>query len=129
MEKQILFVDDEIDVLLGLRRMLRGMRNVWSMGFASSGKEALNLIAEIDIDVIVSDLRMPGMDGMELLRIIREKHPNCIRIVLSGQSSMENIMHLVGTAHQYLSKPCDAELLISTLSTHPPQSTSSAITA
>ncbi|MCH8125723.1 HDOD domain-containing protein [candidate division KSB1 bacterium] len=115
MEKQILFVDDEIDLLQGLRRMLRGMRNVWSMSFASSGEEALNLMADIDIDVIVSDLQMPGMDGIELLSKIREKHPNCIRIVLSGQSNIETVMHLVGIAHQYLSKPCDTELLKSTI--------------
>ena len=115
MEKQILFVDDEIDLLQGLRRMLRGMRNVWSMSFASSGEEALNLMADIDIDVIVSDLQMPGMDGSELLRTIREQHPNCIRIVLSGQSNIETVMHLVGIAHQYLSKPCDTELLKSTI--------------
>ncbi len=115
MKKQILFVDDEIDLLQGLRRMLRGMRNVWSMSFASSGEEALNLMADIDIDVIVSDLQMPGMDGIELLRTIREQHPNCIRIVLSGQSNIETVMHLVGIAHQYLSKPCDTELLKSTI--------------
>ncbi len=115
MKKQILFVDDEIDVLQGLRRMLRGMRNEWSMSFASSGEEALNLMADVAIDVIVSDLRMPGMDGIELLGKIREKHPDCVRIVLSGQSKMETVMHLLGIAHQYLSKPCDAELLKSTV--------------
>ncbi len=115
MEKQILFVDDEIDVLQGLKRMLRGMRSEWSMNFVSSGEEALNLMADVAIDVIVSDLRMPGMDGIELLSKIRKKYPNCIRIVLSGQSKLETVMHLVGMAHQYLSKPCDAELLKSTV--------------
>ena len=115
MKKQVLFVDDEIDILQGLRRMLRGIRHEWNMHFANSGVEALILMDEFPIDVVVSDLRMPEMDGIELLNKIRYIHPDCVRIVLSGQSKQEDVMHLIGTAHQYLSKPCDAETLKSTV--------------
>ena len=63
MRKAILFVDDDPNILDGLRRMLRSMRKEWDMAFAQSGQEALDLMAEKPFDVIVSDMRMPGMDG------------------------------------------------------------------
>jgi len=111
----ILFVDDEPNILDGLRRMLRIMRREWEMSFAESGTDALKILEEKNIDVIVSDMKMPGMDGAELLKIVREKHPHIIRINLSGYSEKEMIMKSVGTAHQYLSKPCDPELLKNTI--------------
>src|SRR5438477_1546624 len=67
MAQQILFVDDEERVLEGLRRMLRPMRDEWDMTFATSGAEALEVLARSHPDVIVSDMRMPGMDGAQLL--------------------------------------------------------------
>ena len=107
----ILFVDDDPNILDGLKRMLRAQRHEWEMSFANSGNEALEKLAETDIDVIVSDMKMPGMDGAQLLQAVREKYPHIIRIILSGYSEKEMIMKSVGTAHQYLSKPCDSELL------------------
>ncbi|HEX3101700.1 MAG TPA: response regulator [Pyrinomonadaceae bacterium] len=112
----ILFVDDEPNILEGLERMLRSVRHEWHMFFVGSGGEALALLDEKDIDVIVSDMKMPGMDGSELLQAVSEKHPNVVRIILSGFSEKEINMRSVGTAHQYLSKPCDPELLKTTVS-------------
>jgi len=114
--KRILFVDDESNVLDGLQRMLRSMRNEWMMDFATSGHLALKVLSESSFDVVVSDMRMPGMDGAQLFSEVRRLYPKTVRIVLSGQSDHEMIMKTVGPAHQYLSKPCDAQELKETVS-------------
>lgn len=116
MKKQLLFVDDESKILDGLRRMLRPMRDEWDMSFAGGGKEALELMEKKHFDVIVSDMRMPGMDGAELLEKVRQKHPDVVRIVLSGHSEMESVVKTLGSVHQYLSKPCEANKLKETIS-------------
>lgn len=115
MKRRVLFVDDEPRVLQGLQRMLRSMRNEWEMSFAEGGHKALDMMAENPFDIVVSDMRMPGMDGAELLKHVMEKYPQTIRIVLSGHSDREMILKSVRTAHQYLSKPCDAETLKATV--------------
>lgn len=107
----ILFVDDEQLVLDGLKRMLRSMRNEWEMLFANSGKEALEILEQKKIDVIVSDMRMPGMDGVELLGRVRQQYPRVIRFVLSGHSEAEMLLESVKATHQFLAKPCDADIL------------------
>lgn len=112
---RVLFVDDEANVLAGLRRMLRSQRKVWTMQFANGGEEALKLLETEEFDVIVSDMRMPGVDGAELLTRVAESHPSTIRLVLSGQSDHEKIFRAIGPAHQYMSKPCDPDVLIRTI--------------
>ncbi len=106
---RILFVDDEIRLLEGLKRMLRPMRLEWEMAFASSGKEALEILASSPFDVIVTDMRMPVMDGNQLLEAVKETHPEMVRIILSGYSDKEMILRSVQSAHQYIAKPCDAK--------------------
>ena len=115
MKQQILFVDDEPNLLHGLQRMLRPMRQTWDMYFAESGAEALRLIDQHPCDVVVSDMRMPGMDGSQLLREIRQHSPETIRFILSGHSETTMILRSVGAAHQFLAKPCDATTLKTTL--------------
>lgn len=115
MKLNILFVDDEPNILSGLRRTLRMMRSCWSMDFANSGQEALTRMEQNNYDVVVTDFLMPGMNGAELLHNIQQKYPDTVRIVLSGQTEKESIIKLVSTAHRYLSKPCSAELLQSTI--------------
>ena len=73
-KRRILFVDDEPMVLKGLQRTLRKMRNDWEMAFASSSKEALDILEAEPYDVIVSDLRMPDMDGAQLLAEVKSRH-------------------------------------------------------
>jgi HD-like signal output (HDOD) protein/CheY-like chemotaxis protein len=114
-KKQILFVDDEPMVLKGLQRTLRKMRTEWDMAFSSSGKEALDILGQQPIDVIVSDLKMPEMDGMQLLTEVKARHPHVVRIILSGHLEHEMTLKSVQYAHQNLSKPCDAEILKQTL--------------
>ncbi|MEP9409792.1 MAG: HDOD domain-containing protein [Candidatus Brocadia sp.] len=113
--KRILFVDDELKVLQGLQRMLRSMRHEWNMEFATSGHEALETLSKSPFDVIVTDMRMPGMDGVQLLREVMKKHPGVIRIILSGQTDQGVFLSSSHLMHQFLSKPCDTESLKATI--------------
>jgi HD-like signal output (HDOD) protein len=115
-EKQrILFVDDEPNVLAGYRRMLHAMRATWTMEFAPGPEEALARVAAAPFDVVVSDMRMPEMEGADLLGIIKKLYPRIIRIGLSGHASEETALKCVGPVHQFLTKPCDAETLQGTI--------------
>jgi len=111
MSKRILFVDDEPMVLSGIQRSLRSMRAEWDVEVATGGAEALEMMARSPFDVVVSDMRMPGMDGAQLLDRIKTQFPRTVRFVLSGQSDRETILRSIGPSHQYLSKPCDVEEL------------------
>jgi HD-like signal output (HDOD) protein/CheY-like chemotaxis protein len=113
--KKILFVDDEPRVLEGLQRMLRGMRNEWEMAFAPSGPEALEILEKDLFDVIVTDMLMPGMDGYQLLNEVKRDHPGIVRIILSGHLDKDKVLNSIGPVHQYLSKPCSADDLKSTI--------------
>jgi HD-like signal output (HDOD) protein/CheY-like chemotaxis protein len=115
MRKRVLFVDDEQKVLDALQRMLRPMRDKWDMSFVSSGQNALASLGAEPFDVLITDMRMPGMDGVQLLKEVRNGYPEVVRIVLSGQSEGEMFLKSVRLAHQYLSKPCDAEALRATV--------------
>jgi putative nucleotidyltransferase with HDIG domain len=114
--KKILFVDDEPKLLEGLQRMLRTKRREWDMTFVTSASDALAAMEKEPFHILVTDMRMPGMDGSELLKKVEEFHPQVVRIVLSGHTDKEMILRTVGPAHQYLSKPCDVEALKATLS-------------
>lgn len=107
--RRILFVDDEPNILLGLQRMLRSVRHEWDMTFVGSGQEALQILEKSTYDVVVSDMRMPVMDGAQLLAEVQRLYPQTIRIILSGYSNQELILKSVGPVHQFLAKPCDAE--------------------
>jgi HD-like signal output (HDOD) protein/ActR/RegA family two-component response regulator len=109
MNKRILFVDDEPMVLQGLQRSLHGMRSEWDMAFASSAPEALETMARSPFDVVITDMRMPGMDGAHLLDQVKKRFPQTVRIVLSGQSDRETILRSLGPTHQFLAKPCDVD--------------------
>lgn len=85
------------------------------MSFCNSGDSALNRLAESPTDVVVTDMRMPGMDGAQLLTQIRERYPDTVRMILSGHSDQEMTLRAVGPAHRYLTKPCQPELLLSAI--------------
>lgn len=111
----ILFVDDEPEILAGLKRMLRDYRNSWDIEFAKSGFEALEKISNNSYDVLVTDICMAKMDGVELLKHAVERSPDTIRIVLSGQIDEKRVLQITTLAHQYISKPCDVEKLKSVI--------------
>lgn len=108
---RVLFVDDEIQVLEGIEDMLRARRFGWEMDFAVGGAEALEKLAAAPFDVIVSDMRMPGMNGAELLEVVRRDHPLVVRIILSGYADLASALRAVPVAHEFLSKPCAPEAL------------------
>jgi HD-like signal output (HDOD) protein len=109
--RRILFVDDEQHVLDGLRNLLRKLRHEWDMVFALGAEQALEELAQTPFDVIVTDMRMPGMDGASLLEKVRHLYPDVARLVLSGQSERDQVMRALPVALQFMSKPCDPENL------------------
>lgn len=111
MKSRVLFVDDNPLVLQGLSRSLYGMRAQFEFEFTESGPAALELMAQRAFDAVVTDLKMPGMDGVELLEEVLRRHPQTVRLVLSGQADQAMVYRCVGVAHQCLSKPCDSETL------------------
>jgi HD-like signal output (HDOD) protein/CheY-like chemotaxis protein len=107
--KRILFVDDEPQVLDGLRDLLRRQRHEWEMVFAPSGAAALRELEAAPFDIVVSDMRMPEMDGATLLAIVQQRFPESIRIVHSGPTALDAALRTVPVAHQCLAKPCNRE--------------------
>lgn len=109
---QVMFVDDEARILSGIERALMMQENDWECRFATSGHEALSLLEETPADVVVSDMRMPVMDGAEFLMQVRNRWPGTIRIILSGYSEPEATVRMLGVAHRFVSKPCDSTQLL-----------------
>lgn len=107
---KVLFVDDDPLILAGLKRTLRHVD--WEMEFVNSGHEALSTLEQQPFDAVVTDMRMPEMDGAELLTLVKERHPRMTRVILSGQSPQEAVLRVLGPAHQFLSKPCIPQNLI-----------------
>jgi HD-like signal output (HDOD) protein len=123
---RVLFVDDEPRILDGLRRSLRAKRHEWDMLFVTGGAEALDVLADTPHDVVVSDMRMPGMDGAELLTHVSRRHPAVARVVLSGHTEPEAAIKVAVAGHRFLNKPSDPDsvvaviehLLVTTSGTH-----------
>ena len=112
---RILFVDDDRLTLAGLQRLLRPMRGEWDMTFVDSGAKGLQEAAAAPFDVVVADLSMPAMNGVEFLDRIMLLHPTVIRIVLTGETDPHLLLQVEGAAHQFLAKPCDLEVLSSVI--------------
>ena len=112
---KIIFVDDEKNLLDGLKRMLRKKKDEWDMVFVMSGQAVLDLLEKNKYHMVVSDYKMPGMDGLELLQMIKEKYPETNRIILSGQSETEVYDKAKEFADAYIPKPCSPEILISVI--------------
>jgi putative nucleotidyltransferase with HDIG domain len=108
---RIVFVDDEPRVLEGLRLSLRRKRSVWAMQFVEGGAAALVEIARELPQVVVTDMRMPGMDGAELLARVALIAPQATRIILSGQMEEDAAARAVSVAHRFITKPCDTLVL------------------
>ena len=112
MTVRILFVDDDANLLRGLRRALGGLRNECELVFVDCGAKALEVFRQQPFDVVVSDIRMPQLDGARLLSEVKKCAPGTVRIALSGQTGMGSVLRVLGTAHQYLTKPCTSETLL-----------------
>lgn len=110
-QRTLLLVDDEAHILSALRRLFR--RDGYRVLTAGGGAEALELLAVNEVDVIVSDQRMPGMTGTDLLRRVRALYPDTIRMTLSGYTDLQSIIDAVneGSVYKFLTKPWDDERL------------------
>lgn len=114
-QTRILFIDDEPNVISGLRRLLRGFRNEWQMEFSTSPVEAIERLSTGEFDVVVTDMRMPHIDGAKVLQAVMERSPQSVRVVLSGQADQDRILETVNSAHLFLTKPCPTERLKDTI--------------
>jgi two-component system NtrC family sensor kinase len=101
----VLCVDDEMPILHSLRRVF--LDETWETLFASSGEEGLGFVASRDVDVVLADFRMPGMDGVEFLKRVKALRPECLRVVLSGYADITLIVEALneGQIYKFLSKP------------------------
>jgi HD-like signal output (HDOD) protein/CheY-like chemotaxis protein len=102
---RILFVDDEPMILELLHFTIAAMGGQWESRYAESGEKALKLMEKEPFDLIVSDMRMPGMTGAQLLNEVMKRYPATSRIILSGHADREDVMRCVGATHQFLAKP------------------------
>ena len=113
--RTLLLVDDEENIVAALRRLLR--RSGYRILTAGSGPEGLELLAREQVDVIVSDQRMPGMTGVEFLRRVKAIHPDTVRVVLSGYTELRSITDAIneGAIYKFLTKPWDEALLLANI--------------
>lgn len=112
---RILFVDDEPRVLEALERSLFELPPEWEVECLPGATQALARLAEQEFDVVVSDMRMPGMSGAELLRQISIDHPAIVRIILSGHTGEDQALGATPVAHQWLTKPCSSQSIVATV--------------
>ena len=107
----ILCVDDEIAVLSALRRVF--LHEEWQVLIADSPEKGLELVREHEVDLIISDYRMPGTNGVDFLRHAMQIRPQCVRIILSAHADIEAISSALnaGQVYRFLSKPWDNEEL------------------
>lgn len=110
---KIIFVDDESFILSSIRRAMRTYP--YQVFFAESAMDALEILKDNDIDIIISDMRMPVVGGIELLRQVRDKYPKVYRLILSGQVDQSEVFKAImsGIAFEYLTKPWSNEQLLS----------------
>lgn len=111
----LLFVDDDPRILAGLSRLVRARKRGWTLLFAESGCQALEMLATRPVDLLVTDLRMPGLSGGDLLERVARDHPATLRFVLSGQADRDAILRLSVFSHQFLQKPCPPDRLLKAL--------------
>jgi putative nucleotidyltransferase with HDIG domain len=112
---RVLFVDDEPLILELFQLTVQAMNGEWETSFVGSGEKALRLMESQSFDLIVSDMRMPGMSGAHLLNEVMKRYPATSRIILSGYADREEVFRCVGAAHQFLAKPCERPTIEATL--------------
>jgi YesN/AraC family two-component response regulator len=111
----VVLVDDDPEVLSAMKRMLRAAEPEWLISTASNGKQALSLMDGENVDVVVTDLHMPVMDGFQLLAKLERSHPETIRIVHSSHTATLATELLRFLAHNVLTKPTPAAEIVAVL--------------
>jgi HD-like signal output (HDOD) protein/CheY-like chemotaxis protein len=114
-KKTILFVDDDPLIIRGFKRSSLEYQKSWDVYFCTSASEALDFLSHHRVEFLITDIRLPGIDGVELLNKISQHYPQIVRFVISGHSDNQRVLHSTRTAHQYISKPVDMNLLWQTI--------------
>ncbi len=114
-KKRVLFVDDETMLLDLYKLVFEDEQDQWAINFAAGGKEALDLMSAEPVDVLVSDMRMPGMSGAELVQEVMQRHPRTSRLIMSGYADSEQIAQCLGATHQFIAKPFELSILRGTI--------------
>lgn len=112
-KRQIIFVDDDVFVLKGYQRALEPFASSWDVYFCVTGPEALTILSRQPIDAIITDLRMPGMSGIELLEQVIQQFPSVIRMIMSGNVEEPSAYRAASLAHQLMAKPCEIQTIFS----------------
>lgn len=115
MKPVVVFIDDEPNILRGLKRLLRTQRDKWDMVFIEGGQQALDWLEREHVDVIVTDMRMPGVDGAHVLEYAAVRGKGRVRLVLSGEADRDMTRRTVGRSHQFFAKPCNERHLVQTI--------------
>ncbi len=114
--RRLLLVDDEPQVLLTLQASMQPLAEEWDVAFLPGGKEALSWLEQHEADVVLADIHMPGMSGLELLSEVKGRYPRTVRMAFSGVAHQEMVMKGLSVAHQVLPKPLAPSTLRTTLS-------------
>lgn len=115
LKKKVLFVDDEASLLELYPLAFTEDRTRWEINVAPGGAEALAMMDKVSMDVLVSDMRMPGMDGARLLQEVKERHPKTSRLIISGYADSRQVAECLGATHQFIAKPCNLATLRGTI--------------
>jgi len=111
----ILFVDDDLEIILSTRRYIHTFHQDWKVTYANSTAEALEHLKVKKYDALISDIRMTGISGIELLEQVKKQYPHMIRMILSAHPDREASLQVSGLVHQYLFKPCPVEKIVETI--------------
>jgi DNA-binding NtrC family response regulator len=117
-KKRILFVDDDPAILAGFQCVFRKDCVRWEMRFALGGQRALDELRQEPFDVVVSDMRMPGLDGATLLQAVKDESPATIRIMLTGYAEDDALAYVRPVVDQLLEKPCSVVTLRDAIEHH-----------
>jgi YesN/AraC family two-component response regulator len=110
--KRILFVDDEPNVLRAMKLSMRRHAKQWDMVFVGGGEEALAELRKAPFDLVITDMRMPKVDGADLLAVVATEWPTAKRVILSGYADDDSLARGMKYAHKWLTKPCAQQTLI-----------------
>ena len=119
-DKTVLFVDDEVSILNTLKRLLRNEE--YNLLTAASAQEGLELLSQQPVDIVISDMRMPGVSGTEFLEKVKDKYPAIKRMIMSGYADLESVVSAInqGNISQFISKPWNNDALKQIVLNHLP---------
>lgn len=112
-KKNILFIDDDKKLLQGIKRLTRGKKIDWNFAFLDDSEQAIKYISENNIDIVVTDMKMPKLKGLDILKFTASERPNCLRFILSGQTDKKEVEEITNITHQFIQKPCSVNQIIS----------------